>query len=111
MSTFTFTLPAAPLKAAVICSGYQDIRKYLIGVAIDRGHIVATDGVRLFYCSVTGLDEDRCRAWMVLRLVALAVEQWDEWRRAAGSADRDAVAATRALITASVTVAKAMQPD
>lgn len=60
---------------------------------------------------VTGLDEDRCRAWMVLRLVALAVEQWDEARRAARSADRDAAAATRDLITASVTVAKAMQPD
>lgn len=60
---------------------------------------------------VTGLDEDRCRAWMVLRLVALAVEQWDEARRATRSADHDAAAATRALITASVTVAKAMQPD
>lgn len=58
MTTFTFTVPAAPLKAAVICSGYQDIRKYLVGVAIDRGHIVATDGNRLFYCSVVGLDEE-----------------------------------------------------
>lgn len=55
-NTFTFTIPAAPFKAAVICSSQQNIRKYLMGVAIDQGHIVATDGNRLFYASVVGLD-------------------------------------------------------
>ena len=57
MPTFSFALPAAPLKAATICSGESILRKYLNSVAIDRGHIVATDGNRMFYAAIKGLDE------------------------------------------------------
>jgi len=58
MSHYQFEIPAAPLKAALLCTAHKDIRFYLEGVAIDKGHIVSTDGHRLFYCEVTNLDDD-----------------------------------------------------
>lgn len=60
---------------------------------------------------VAGLDEDRVRAWTVLRLVVLAVEQWHEAEAARGAGRAHTVEATSELITAAVTVAKAVQPD
>ena len=58
MSHYEFEIPAAPLKAALLCTAHKDIRFYLEGVAIDKGHIVSTDDHRLFYCEVTNLDDD-----------------------------------------------------
>lgn len=58
MTNYQFEIPAAPLKAALLCTAHKDIRFYLQGVAIDKGHIVSTDGHRLFYCEVTNLDDD-----------------------------------------------------
>lgn len=51
-----FSIPLATLKAAVICSAKKDVRHYLQGVAIDHGHVVSTDGHRMFYAEVEGLD-------------------------------------------------------
>lgn len=45
-----YTLKVSALAAALKCAGVQDIRKYLNSVRIDfrAGHIVGTDGHRLF---------------------------------------------------------------
>ncbi len=58
MSNYQFEIPAAPLKAALLCTAHKDVRFYLQGVAIDKGHIVSTDGHRLFYCEVTNLGDN-----------------------------------------------------
>ena len=58
MSNYQFEIPAAPLKAALLCTAHKDVRFYLQGVAIDKGHIVSTDGHRMFYCEVTNLDDN-----------------------------------------------------
>jgi streptomycin 6-kinase len=60
---------------------------------------------------VAGLDEDRARAWMVLRLVTFAVEQWDEVLQAGGSTRSQVVDTAGDLVTAAVTVAKAVQAE
>ena len=60
---------------------------------------------------VAGLDEDRARAWMVLRLVAFAVEQWDEALQAGGVTRSQVVQTAEGLVTAAVTVAKAVQAE
>ncbi len=56
-----------------------------------------------------GLDEDRARAWTILRLVVFALEQWDEQRAADGASAARVRADTSRLITTAVTVAKAVQ--
>lgn len=53
-----FQIPLAVLKAAIVCAAKSDIRFYLNGVAIDKGHIVSTDGHRLFYMELDELDSD-----------------------------------------------------
>ena len=60
---------------------------------------------------VAGLDEDRARAWMVLRLVTFAVEQWQEILGARGTTRAQVVDTADELVTAAVTVAKAVQAD
>jgi streptomycin 6-kinase len=55
------------------------------------------------------LDEDRTRAWMVLRLVTFALEQWQEARDAQGPGRARVLRATDELVTTAVTVAKAVQ--
>ncbi len=52
-----FELPLVLLKAALICASKNDIRFYLNGVAIDQGHIVATDGHRMFYAPLESIKE------------------------------------------------------
>ena len=53
-----YLIPAAVLKAAIYCVARKDVRFYLQGVAIDRGHVIATDGNRMFYVKIKGLDAD-----------------------------------------------------
>jgi streptomycin 6-kinase len=60
---------------------------------------------------VAGLDEDRARAWTVLRLVVLAVEQWQEALDVRGPGRSQVIEATTELVTAAVTVAKAVQAE
>jgi streptomycin 6-kinase len=60
---------------------------------------------------VAGLDEDRARAWMVLRLVVFAVEQWQEAVDASGATRSRAVETASGMVTAAVTAAKAVQAD
>lgn len=55
---FEFSIPAAVLKAALICSAKKDVRFYLQSVAIDKGHVVSTDGNRMFYAKIHGLAEN-----------------------------------------------------
>lgn len=43
-------LPIDVLRAAVLFTIKEDIRFYLTGVALNEGHIVATDGHRMFWC-------------------------------------------------------------
>ncbi|MFW1971054.1 hypothetical protein [Acinetobacter bereziniae] len=52
-----FEIPLVLLKAALICASKNDIRFYLNGVAIDQGHIVATDGHRMFYAPLESANE------------------------------------------------------
>ena len=51
-----FSIPLALLKSAVICAAKNDVRFYLCGVAIDKGHVASTDGHRLFYAPLENLD-------------------------------------------------------
>ena len=53
-----YLIPAAVLKAAIYCVARKDVRFYLQGIAIDRGHVIATDGHRMFYVKIKGLDAD-----------------------------------------------------
>lgn len=50
-------LPLALLEAASICSAKKDPRKYLNGVTLIDGHIVATDAERVFYCKYDELPK------------------------------------------------------
>jgi len=53
-------LPLALLEAASICSAKKDPRKYLNGVTLIDGHIVASDAERVFYCkhdALIGLEK------------------------------------------------------
>ncbi len=80
--------------------------------ALDTGDARAAVLRRLdVILDVAGLDEDRCRAWMIVRLVAFALEQWDDAHRAHRAGDLDAQAAADDLITTAVAIAKAMQAD
>ena len=60
---------------------------------------------------VAELDEDRARAWMILRLVTFAVEQWQEALDVRGPTRAQVQRTTSRLTTAAVTVAKAVQAD
>lgn len=42
-------LPVNILQAAILFAGKQDIRFYLCSIALNQGHIVATDGHRMFW--------------------------------------------------------------
>jgi len=42
------TVPAAPVKAAMLFQAKQDVRYYLNGIMITKSHIVATDGLVMF---------------------------------------------------------------
>lgn len=53
-----FEVPMQVLDAATYCVAKNDIRFYLIGIAINKGHVVATDGYRAFACPVDGLNEE-----------------------------------------------------
>lgn len=56
-----YTVPYVLLKAAVMCAAKKDVRWYLQGVALNRGHVVATDGHRMFYAPCKGIKEsDDC---------------------------------------------------
>ncbi|KEC82509.1 MULTISPECIES: hypothetical protein [unclassified Acinetobacter] len=50
-------LPWALLQSASICSAKNDPRKYLNGVTLIDGHIVATDAERVFYCKYDELPK------------------------------------------------------
>lgn len=45
------------LRAAFLVAPKRDVRKYLVGVAIARGHVVATDGHRAFTVKQDGIDD------------------------------------------------------
>lgn len=51
-------IPIQLLEAATISVAKNDIRTYLNGVAINRGHVVSTDGHRVFACKIDNLDKD-----------------------------------------------------
>ena len=79
------------------------------GTLVDESNIVAPsvrDAVRRRFFTLVdtaGLDEDRARAGVVLRLVVLGLQQLEE--PGLDSADR------ADLVTVAVTVAKAVQGD
>jgi streptomycin 6-kinase len=57
------------------------------------------------------LDEDRARDWTIVRMVTFAVEQWDEARAVTGPAAEQVHETTAGLVTAALTIAKAVQRD
>lgn len=58
MESIQIDIPMQVLDAATFCAAKNDVRFYLNGVAINKGHIVSTDGHRAFACKIDGLDEN-----------------------------------------------------
>lgn len=58
MENIEIEIPMQVLDAATICTAVKDVRFYLKGVAINKGHVVSTDGHRAFACKIDGLDEN-----------------------------------------------------
>lgn len=58
MENIEIEIPMQVLDAATICTAVKDVRFYLNGVAINKGHVVSTDGHRAFACKIDGLDEN-----------------------------------------------------
>lgn len=58
MEKFEIEIPMQLLDAALICTAKNDVRFYLCGIALDDGHIVATDGHRGFACEIKALNKD-----------------------------------------------------
>lgn len=54
----SIVIPIPLLEAALICVAKKDVRFYLEGVAINKGHLVATDGHRMFAAPLEGVDPD-----------------------------------------------------
>ncbi|MGD9698465.1 hypothetical protein [Acinetobacter sp.] len=71
MENIEIEIPMQVLDAATFCAAKNDVRFYLNGVAIDKGHVVATDGCRAFgfYLNGVAIDKghvvatDGCRAF------------------------------------------------
>lgn len=55
---FEVEIPLVLLKAAMICTAKDDVRFYLVGIAIDQGHVVSTDGHRAFYAPLENVAKD-----------------------------------------------------
>lgn len=51
-------IPMQLLEAALLCAAKTDVRFYLQGVAISKGHLVSTDGHRGFAAPVRDMPED-----------------------------------------------------
>ena len=58
MENIEIEIPMQLLDAATICAAVKDVRFYLCGVAIDKGHVVATDGCRAFACELENVGKD-----------------------------------------------------
>lgn len=58
MESIQIEVPMQVLDAATICASKNDVRFYLNGVAIDKGHVVSTDGHRAFACKIDEMDEN-----------------------------------------------------
>ena len=58
MENIEIGIPMQVLDAATFCAAKNDVRFYLNGVAINKGHVVSTDGHRAFACKIDGLDEN-----------------------------------------------------
>lgn len=58
MENIEIEIPMQVLDAATFCAAKNDVRFYLNGVAINKGHVVSTDGHRAFACKIDGLDEN-----------------------------------------------------
>lgn len=58
MENIEIEIPMQVLDAATFCAAKNDVRFYLNGVAIDKGHVVATDGCRAFACELENVGKD-----------------------------------------------------
>lgn len=58
MENIEIEIPMQLLDAATYCAAVRDVRFYLCGIAINKGHIVSTDGHRAFACQIEGLNEE-----------------------------------------------------
>lgn len=58
MENIEIEIPMQLLDAATITAAVKDIRFYLNAVAIDKGHVVSTDGHRGFACEVDNVDKE-----------------------------------------------------
>ena len=58
MENIEIEIPMQVLDAATITAAVKDIRFYLNAVAIDKGHVVSTDGHRGFACEVDNVDKE-----------------------------------------------------
>lgn len=58
MENIEIEIPMQVLDAATFCAAKNDVRFYLCGVAIDKGHIVSTDGHRGFACALENVSKE-----------------------------------------------------
>ena len=58
MENIEIEIPMQLLDAATITAAVKDIRFYLNAIAIDKGHIVSTDGHRGFACELENVDKE-----------------------------------------------------
>ncbi len=58
MENIEIEIPMQLLDAATYCAAVRDVRFYLNGIALDKGHIVSTDGHRGFACELKGVSPD-----------------------------------------------------
>ena len=56
MENIEIEVPMQVLDAATFCAAKNDVRFYLNGVAINKGHVVSTDGHRAFACKIDLLN-------------------------------------------------------
>lgn len=64
----TFEVPAAMLRAALICASNEQVRYYLRGVYVDpKGYLVSTDGHRLFCGRIDLTDVPAFDGWIICR--------------------------------------------
>lgn len=58
MENIELEIPKQLLDAATITAAVKDVRFYLNAIAIDKGHIVSTDGHRGFACELENVDKE-----------------------------------------------------
>ena len=67
-TAFALPVPAAMLRAALICASTEQVRYYLNGVYVDpKGYLVSTDGHRAFIGKIELSGAPAFDGWIIPR--------------------------------------------